>query len=250
MQVLFRERRELEQLVRVDVRFDRMVDHVESQPIEVGHLAQLLGDLHLVDTRVLDELLPGHENEFVVVRRHHHPGRHRQPKGRDAEHVGDELVGLAVPGVEEGARSTEVRRLVELPEGRARIVDQLIAGERDVELREYASVRVGDAQHVERLRSSATHPDRLTPVVHPPVHRPRAHLDDRAQPALVRLVAAHDDGHRVAALAGRLQELHAPGGDAHEVRLRVAVRVEHDLARRRALRALQHRQRLHLEAGG
>ncbi len=82
-----------------------MVDHVEADAVEVGHLAQLLGELQLVDAVPRGELLAAHQHVLVVVGRYQHARRHGQAQRRDAEHVGDELVALAVPGVEERARA-------------------------------------------------------------------------------------------------------------------------------------------------
>ena len=58
-----------------------MVDDVEPHAVEVGHLAQLLGQPQLEPARARDELVASHEHVLVVVRGHKRPGAIESPSG-------------------------------------------------------------------------------------------------------------------------------------------------------------------------
>ena len=210
------EGREGEALVRVDVRARRVVHHVEAHPVEVGHLTELLGELQdELAVLVGDELVASHEDVLVVVGRDEHPRRHGQAQGRDADHVADELEGLAVPGVEERAGADQALLLL----GEGVVVEHELGALLDVRLLAHDAVGPCDAHDVRVVLLADADDLGAAAQEDAPVDLARAHLDDGADALAVVLLAdeLQVDGAAEIPL----------GRDRHEVRAAHGHDVEH-----------------------
>ena len=98
-------RRTLELVVDEDLGRARMIDGDQADLVQVGDLAQLLDDADLVLAVTRHQRLAGDLDDLVVIDREVLTVACRRAERRDPEHVGDELVLLAVPGVDHRARA-------------------------------------------------------------------------------------------------------------------------------------------------
>ncbi len=95
--LLRREGREAEALLRMDLDARGMVDDPELRAIEVGDFAELLRELEAVLAAGGRELIRSDAHQLVVVGRDVHPLLHREAEGSGAEDVAHEAVARAVP---------------------------------------------------------------------------------------------------------------------------------------------------------
>ena len=232
VQVLLRERREREALVGIDLHVRGVIDRLQQGPVEVGHLAQLLGELQLEEpVLVRDQLVPADEHVLVVVRRDQHARSHRQAQRGDAKDVADELVGLAVPGVEEGAGADQPLGLD--PEGLGQdghvpALDPQQAVSDPVGPRHAHDVRPLGVPEADDLEVALPED--------PAIARSGTQLDDGADGLAVVLLADPAQPDPVVAGSGGPPDTDALGVEGHELLAQVRVEGEVEVADPRVLK--------------
>src|ERR1039457_542498 len=110
-QAELRERRRLKLLIGYDIDRRRMIQRDQLDLVDVGDLAQFLRDADFVLPVAGLQPLGGDGDVLVVIHREILPIARTGAQWGYAQHVGDELETLAVPGEDHGARPGESRRL-------------------------------------------------------------------------------------------------------------------------------------------
>ena len=112
VQTELRKRRRLEFFVGDDFGIGRVVERHQLDLVDVGDLPQFLRHVDLEGAIARDERARGDGNVFLVIHRKILAVAGARAQRRYAQHVGDELVSLAVPREDHGARSGQARRFV------------------------------------------------------------------------------------------------------------------------------------------
>ncbi len=193
--------------------------------IQVGHLAQLLGELQFKHPIFGHQLISAHQHVFIVIGGHDHARSHGQAQGRDAQYIADEGVGFPVPGVEErtgadqalGLNSEVLRENRHVPALQVQvIVADSIGPKNPHHIGPFGGT---DAQHL-----------RVALPVHPSIPFPSAQLDYRTDGLAVVLLTDPTQANAVpAAVVG------APDADpliveGHELNGQVPVQGEVEVA--------------------